>query len=347
MQKFFSICIPQYNRWPYLLENLKVLSKQTFRNFEICISDDNSTEQGKKEILDFLAKSEIFYRFYQQNKNVGYDKNLRSTINLASGKYVFLLGNDDCLAEDYTLEKLHILLQENNCDILTTKKVLWGEKYIQEPIKNYRLGSGKDAATDTFHRVTFISGLIINREKAQLFSSEEWDGTANYHVFLVPRIVSHGGTFVDSNFVSIKYDININGIDARQKITEYIKKDTSWPGIVRFGCQMTETIFSKEEIYSGKYTPPISGIFLHLYLFAFPAHLHQFRQALGIAYAFKIWREFAPALVISYIPITRKHNILIHVAYAFSLLFVIADKSLWKFANSGKKILRKIFDYKT
>ncbi|MDB9482187.1 glycosyltransferase, partial [Dolichospermum circinale CS-537/05] len=39
---FFSICIPQYNRTSFLIEACKVLAQQTFKNFEVCISDDQS-----------------------------------------------------------------------------------------------------------------------------------------------------------------------------------------------------------------------------------------------------------------------------------------------------------------
>ena len=45
----FSICIPQYNRTSFLLEALKTLNEQDFKDFEVCISDDCSTDGRESE----------------------------------------------------------------------------------------------------------------------------------------------------------------------------------------------------------------------------------------------------------------------------------------------------------
>ena len=54
---YFSICIPQYNRSDFLLEALRSFSVQTFRDFEVCISDGGSTDGGFPSIEEFLNTS--------------------------------------------------------------------------------------------------------------------------------------------------------------------------------------------------------------------------------------------------------------------------------------------------
>ena len=41
---YFSVCVPQHNRTSFLLEALRVLAGQQFRDFEVCIADDWSTD---------------------------------------------------------------------------------------------------------------------------------------------------------------------------------------------------------------------------------------------------------------------------------------------------------------
>src|ERR1700686_3638620 len=96
---FFSICIPQYNRTSFLILALRALALQTFKNFEVCISDDCSNDGRQAELEQALREFGLRYAYRQQAKNVGYDGNLRTAISLASGCYCLLMGNDDCLAD--------------------------------------------------------------------------------------------------------------------------------------------------------------------------------------------------------------------------------------------------------
>src|SRR2546422_615489 len=89
---FFSICIPQYNRTPFLIEACKMLAKQTFKNFEVCISDDCSTDGKQHQLLGYLEQSKLSFVYQRQKRNLRYDANLRASIGLAAGRYCVLLG---------------------------------------------------------------------------------------------------------------------------------------------------------------------------------------------------------------------------------------------------------------
>src|SRR5437870_4951825 len=88
-EPFFSICIPQFNRTPFLIAACEVLAKQCFHDFEVCISDDCSTDGRTSELLAFLESSNLQYTFKVQERNARYDGNLRSAIGLAQGRYCF------------------------------------------------------------------------------------------------------------------------------------------------------------------------------------------------------------------------------------------------------------------
>ena len=128
---FFSVCIPQYNRTSFLIKVCESLAEQTFRNFEVCISDDCSTDGREEELIGFLEKSQLSFVYRKQEQNKRYDGNLRASIELARGKFCFLLGNDDSLNLLTTLEDLYAEIQRfapvgvvitNYADFSTGKK---------------------------------------------------------------------------------------------------------------------------------------------------------------------------------------------------------------------------------
>src|SRR5438445_5809273 len=91
-EPFFSICIPQYNRTSFLIEACKTLIEQTFKSFEVCISDDCSTDGREEELLRCLEQSDLSFVYFRQGQNLRYDGNLRASIDLSEGQYCFLLG---------------------------------------------------------------------------------------------------------------------------------------------------------------------------------------------------------------------------------------------------------------
>src|SRR6187551_2787372 len=94
---FFSICVPQYNRTSFLIAACRSIAEQEFRDFELCISDDRSTDGRAGELIEYLRGSGIPFVWELQDRNRRYDGNLRGALALARGEYCFLLGNDDAL----------------------------------------------------------------------------------------------------------------------------------------------------------------------------------------------------------------------------------------------------------
>ncbi len=52
---FFSVIIPTYNRLPYLLEALESVARQSFRDYEVIVVDDGSTDGTAKEVERIIA----------------------------------------------------------------------------------------------------------------------------------------------------------------------------------------------------------------------------------------------------------------------------------------------------
>lgn len=109
---FFSILIPSYNRPSYLEKCLESILENDFNDFEIIISDDDSTEikEIKRVIEPYLKYENI--TFIKQSHNIGMANNWNFLVSYARGKYLIILGDDDnilscmlsrlkCYIEDY------------------------------------------------------------------------------------------------------------------------------------------------------------------------------------------------------------------------------------------------------
>jgi glycosyltransferase involved in cell wall biosynthesis len=107
-----SICIPTYNR-PSHLENCLesiCISKRNCKNFkfEVCISDNGSKHNISKIIKKYSKKLNI--RFNKFNRNLGITPNFLKVVDMASGEFVWTIGNDDLLLPN-SLNKISKLLK--------------------------------------------------------------------------------------------------------------------------------------------------------------------------------------------------------------------------------------------
>lgn len=101
----FSILLPAYKSAGIIGETIDTILNQTFKDFELIIVDDKSPD-NTLEILKKYAKKDKRILVYSNKINLGYSRNLQECLDKASGKYVYLMGNDDLLSP-IALEKTY------------------------------------------------------------------------------------------------------------------------------------------------------------------------------------------------------------------------------------------------
>lgn len=97
-----SIGLPVYNGERFLKETLNSLLAQTYSDFELIISDNDSTDQTES-ICRVYAAQDRRIRYYRNPKNIGVARNFNRVFELSSGKYFKWASADDlCLPNHLT-----------------------------------------------------------------------------------------------------------------------------------------------------------------------------------------------------------------------------------------------------
>jgi glycosyltransferase involved in cell wall biosynthesis len=96
-----SVCVYNYNYGPYLEDCLQSVAAQTYRNVEICFSDNASTDESWRIACRFAEKYPDKIGMIRNRKNFGPGYNLRNTELLARGKYIIKLTSDDIMKPEF------------------------------------------------------------------------------------------------------------------------------------------------------------------------------------------------------------------------------------------------------
>lgn len=205
-----SVCIPQYNRVDFLMKNLAILEQQSIPELEVVVSDDCSSDSTQSSVLALkngYKHSLIYHRF---DTNQGYDRNFRKCIELASGEYVIVIGNDDAINPAYSLETLVQFLTANNYPEIGFANFIEessGNQLIERAKVTAVLGSGYEVAMKYYSCFSFVGGLIYKKSYFNQFNSSKHDGSIYAQIYLGCLMTAKG-----ARLFSIKEPIVIKDI---------------------------------------------------------------------------------------------------------------------------------------
>ena len=106
----FSVIIPLYNKAPYARRALESVIGQTFRDFELIVVDDGSTDESYSVAQSVLEGSDVKHLVLHQN-NTGVSTTRNNGVAASSGEYLCFLDADDWWAPTF-LEKMDSLIRE-------------------------------------------------------------------------------------------------------------------------------------------------------------------------------------------------------------------------------------------
>lgn len=197
-----SIITLTYNRANFLKQAIESAFSQTFKDFEILVGDDGSTDETPKIIKEFSNDSRLKYI---TGEHVYLIKNRQRTISRAQGKYIAILDDDDIWSDINKLQKQVDFLEKNpNYAVAGTGAIIIDLKGNELYRFLNEEGDEKIRERIFFRNPFFASSTLFRRnifEKVggydeNLKGAEDWD--------LWLRMGKYG-KFYNLPFYSIKY----------------------------------------------------------------------------------------------------------------------------------------------
>jgi len=100
-----SVIIPNYNHAPYLKQRINSILQQTYKNFELIILDDCSTDNSRDIINRYAGRNACIRTYFNQHNSGSTFKQWNKGVRLARGEYIWIAESDD-YAEEHFLEKM-------------------------------------------------------------------------------------------------------------------------------------------------------------------------------------------------------------------------------------------------
>lgn len=200
-----SIIIPMYNAEKYIKEAIDSVLKQTYKDFEIIVIDDGSTDNTKSKLLDY--GSQIKY-IYQENAGPAVARN--RGIKEAKGEYIAFLDADDIWMPEKLERQIRKLKNNSEFGVIHTDRlrlepdgsVKPNEKIVPEGF-----------IFEELLRNNFIicSSVLVKKEcfnEVGLFDEDRKNRAEDYDMWLrISR--KYAISFIAEPL--IKYRVNMNG----------------------------------------------------------------------------------------------------------------------------------------
>ncbi len=217
-----SVIVPVYNCEKYIKKCVDSIIKQTFKDLEIILVDDGSTDKSGKICDEFKIKDSRIKVVHQENKGVSSARN--EGLKVSNGDYISFVDGDDYLSED-TYEFLYDNLEKicadiSVCGIVNCFFKADGSKKLarQSSFNGSGVLTGKEAMSEALKSRIFSVNPVNKLFAAWLFDNEKFpEGKTSEDAFLIPKIllksnkvfyssepkyyyVRHEGSITTSNF---------------------------------------------------------------------------------------------------------------------------------------------------
>ncbi|PMC80216.1 glycosyl transferase [Aerococcus viridans] len=120
-----SIITPVYNAESFIADTIDSVINQTYKNFEMILVDDCSTDDSKLVIDKYSSDSRIKYVKLSENSGAAVARN--KGIELATGRYISFIDSDDVWHKD-KLKKQLCFMRDNNYGFTYTNFEFMDEK---------------------------------------------------------------------------------------------------------------------------------------------------------------------------------------------------------------------------
>jgi len=189
-----SIIIPVYNGEKTIINAVKSIESQTYRDFEVVIVNDGSRDNTRSVFEKFLESFKVENNYYfinQENKGAPAARN--RGFKESRGEYLFFCDADAVLKND-TLEKMVQVLESNQEVAYTYSSFYWGKKLF----KLWPFDAEKLQKMPYIHTMSLIRRNAFPGWDESVKKLQDWD------LWLTMLENGHQGFFIDEALFKIK-----------------------------------------------------------------------------------------------------------------------------------------------
>lgn len=143
-----SIVIPVYNREDYIQQVLYCAVNQTYKNIEIVVCDNKSTD-ATWQIVEKAAKEDHRIKIFQNHENIGPVLNWKECFRYAQGEYLKIIWSDDWISPDF-IEKALKVFTNDTAFVISGIQITDGNKELAKIIFRKRVYTQKEYFDDLF-----------------------------------------------------------------------------------------------------------------------------------------------------------------------------------------------------
>jgi len=146
-----SVIVPSYNHDKYITQCIESIVNQTYKNWELIVIDDGSSDNSK-EIIERLQEKYDFITCFKENQGISATLNL-GIIKYSTGKYITFCASDDFWTED-KLEKQVAFMEQNQF-----YPMCYGKSYFVD--KNSKILDYQESIEKIFKKGDLFSEIFL------------------------------------------------------------------------------------------------------------------------------------------------------------------------------------------
>lgn len=177
----FNICC--FNSEKYIAETIDSIIHQTYKNWEIIIIDDGSTDKTEIIIKKYISRGVNIKYFFQNNRGFAYSRNI--AISKSNGDWIAIIDHDDICLKNRIEYQILDILKNPNCKFFFSNIEVFNNKINYDWFKNF-------LKKDKFN----VATLDLKKGKAK-------DNLINYGCFINSSSIIFNKEIINNN---IKFD---------------------------------------------------------------------------------------------------------------------------------------------
>lgn len=193
-QKLISICIPTYNRPIQLKRMLESIDTTKIEDVNIVISENCSPKQSETRAVVEQYKSTHPYEllYFENERNLGYDKNIRAAVARATGRFCVFFSDDDMAMPGALDDYVEFVRNHQDCGYILRSYRNYDENGGYQDFRYYstdrEFPAGRETAIELFNKSVFLSGFTIRQEYAKNYVIDALDGSLLYQMYLLLQV---------------------------------------------------------------------------------------------------------------------------------------------------------------